>query len=365
MAILLLGTSVAVAGLSVPRPASAAVAGTPVNHVFVFMAENKSLDQMTDAPASDPYLLQTIKPKSAWFTDYHSLATGSLSQYIAITSGQYAACQRKGPCGKFDVPSIFSQLGDGGWKAWMESMPSPCYPNTVGTIANQNYYKNGHNPALWYRNLFTASPTPCSKNDVPAGTTGRDDTSIFDQALARGTVARFNFFTPNGCDASYQTCTTNGKRVNPVTEVDNFLKREIPKVQKSPACTGSVNNCLIVITFDEAGATRGTHTVLAVLGPTVRPGTYGDPHGDPSNPYTHYSTLATIQLALGLPCLAGSCGTYTDDAGVKHTVTPLPIFSTAPAVPSSTLTDLARFNAAGDGAPPNGLVPSRRGRTGP
>ena len=85
------------------------------------MAENKSLDQMTDAPASDPYLLQTIKPKSAWFTDYHSLATGSLSQYIAITSGQYAACQRKGPCGKFDVPSIFSQLGDGGWKAWMES----------------------------------------------------------------------------------------------------------------------------------------------------------------------------------------------------------------------------------------------------
>ena len=159
----------------------------------------------------------------------------------------------------------------------------------------------------------------------------RRHVQIFDQALARGTVARFNFFTPNGCDASYQTCTTNGKRVNPVTEVDNFLKREIPKVQKSPACTGSANNCLIVITFDEAGATRGTHTVLAVLGPTVRPGTYGDPHGDPSNPYTHYSTLATIQLALGLPCLAGSRGAYADEAGVTHTVTPLPIFSTAPA----------------------------------
>ena len=211
VAILLLGTSLAVAGLSVPRPASAAIAGTPVDHVFVFMAENKSLDQMTDAPASDPYLLQTIKPKSAWFTDYHSLATGSLSQYIAITSGQYAACQRKGPCGKFDVPSIFSQLGDGGWKAWMESMPSPCYPNTVGKIANQNYYKSGHNPALWYRNLFTGSPTPCSKNDVPAGTTGRDDTS-------RSSTRRLHAGPWRGSTSSPRTGAT--LRIRPVLRTE-------------------------------------------------------------------------------------------------------------------------------------------------
>lgn len=323
---IVLAAMLAVIGLSLNQPAGAAT--TPVNHVFVFMAENKSLDQMTSTPTRDPYLLQTIKPQSAWFTNYNSLATGSLSQYIAITSGQYADCQRQGPCGKFDVPSIFSQLGDSGWKAWMESMPSPCYPTTVGSIAKHNYYKIGHNPALWYKNLFVGSPTSCTKNDVPAGTTGRDDMSFFDRALASGNAPKFNFITPNGCDASYQTCSdANGKRVNPVTEVDNFLKREIPKVQSSPACTGSSNNCLIVVTFDEGGASRGTHTVLAVMGPTVVRGTYGDPGGDSLNPYTHYSTLATIQRALGLTCLAASCGSYTDNSGVTHTVTPLPIFT--------------------------------------
>jgi hypothetical protein len=327
IATFLVAAIVAMVGLSLHQPAGATAATTPVNHVFVFMGENKSLDQMTGTPARDPYLLQTIKPHSAWFTNYHSLATGSLSQYIAITSGQYAECQRQGPCGKFAVPSIFSQLGNGGWKAWMESMPSPCYPKIVGTKANHNYYKNGHNPALWYKNLFVGSPTPCSKNDVPAGTTGWDDMSFFDQALAGGGVPRFNFISPNGCDGSYLTCVdANGKKVSPITAIDNFLKREIPKVQRSPACTGSTNNCLIVVTFDEAGATRGTHTVLAVMGPTVNTGVYGDPNGGPLNPYTHYSTLATIQRALGLHCLAGSCGTYTDSGGVAHTVTPLPIF---------------------------------------
>jgi hypothetical protein len=323
---LLLTPILAIAGLSLQLPADAIAATTPVNHVFVFMGENKSLDQMTATPTRDPYLLQTVKPQSAWFTNYNSLATGSLSQYIAITSGQYAECQRQGPCGKFDVPNIFSQLGTSGWKAWMESMPSPCYPKTSGSMANHNYYKNGHNPALWYKDLFVGSPTPCSKNDVPAGTTGRDDMSSFDQALASGDVPSFNFVSPNGCEGSYQTCVdASGRKVNPVTEIDNFLQREVPKVQSSPACTGS-NNCLIVITFDEGGASRGTHTVLAVLGPSVVPGTYGDPNGDPLNPYNHYSTLATIQQALGLPCLAGSCGSYVDSGGATHTVTPLPIF---------------------------------------
>jgi hypothetical protein len=66
--------------------------------------------------------------------------------------------------------------------------------------------------------------------------------------------------------------------------------------------------------------------VLAVLGQSVIPGVYGDPNGDPQNPYTHYSTLLTIQQALGLPCLAATCGSYTDSGGVSHTVTPLPIF---------------------------------------
>ena len=92
----LVAAIVAVVGLSLHLSAGTAAAITPVNHVFVFMRENKSLDQMTGTPARDPYLLQTVKPQSAWFTNYNSLATGSLSQYegkirmseLNMTSGE-------------------------------------------------------------------------------------------------------------------------------------------------------------------------------------------------------------------------------------------------------------------------------------
>lgn len=276
-----------------------------LGHVFVIMGENKSLAQVTGTPSKDPYILQTLKPQGAWFTGYNSLTTGSLSQYIAITSGQYAECQRQGPCGKFAIPSIFSQLGIGNWKAWMESMPSRCYTGKFGSMTTHNFYKDGHNPALWYTDL---NPT-CPTYDVPAGTTGWDDMSYFNSALAAGSVPTYNFISPNGCEGGYQTCTNKaGVTVNPVAAFDNFLRKEIPLIQGSPAY-GS--DSLIVITFDEGQITqtsRGTSTMLLVLGPQVVPGTY-------DGYYDHYSTLATTQEGLGLPCLAGAC-----------TATPLPIF---------------------------------------
>jgi phosphatidylinositol-3-phosphatase len=285
--------------------ATTAATATPAfGHVFVIVGENKSLAQMTSTPSKDPYITGTLKPRSAWFTGYNSVTTGSLADYIALTSGQYAECQRTGPCGRFDVPNLFNQLGNGNWKAWMESMPSNCYPHKSGSKDAKNFYKNGHNPVLMYTDLMASCPT----YDVPAGTTGPNDMSRFNAALQSGSVPRYNFISPNGCEAGYQTCTdSSGAKVSPITGFDNFVKKEIPLIQASPAY-GS--NSLIVVTFDEGGATRGTGTMLAVVGPQVRTGTYG-------GYYDHYSTLLTIQRGLvpNAPCLAHACN-----------ASPLPIF---------------------------------------
>jgi hypothetical protein len=310
----------AVVGLSSPAPAGAAPLETAsrvtpsFGHVFVIMGENKSLAQMTSTPSKDPYILQTLKRQGAWFTGYNSVSTGSLSQYVAITSGQYAQCQRQGPCGKFAVPNIFSQLGRGQWNAWMESMPSNCHTGESGSMRTHNFYKDGHNPALWFTDLDSTCPTYA----VPAGTTGWDDMSHFNRALAAGNVPKYNFIGPNGCDGGYQTCTNRaGVRVGPVAAYDNFLKKEIPLIRASPAYGP---DSLIVITFDEGQITRSskeTSTMLLVLGPQVVPGTYG-------GYYDHYSTLATTQEGLGLPCLAGAC-----------TARPLPIFRRAGRLPTT------------------------------
>lgn len=270
--------------LSDPVPASAA---TPsFGHVFVLVGENKSLFQLTSGNA--PYILGTLKPASAWFTDYNDVVHGSLADYVALTSGQYAACQTHGPCGQQNVASIFSQLGSGGWKDWNESMPGNCFGGKAGSTSSLNAYKPGHNPALYYAGL------PCSTDDVPAGTTGPDDMSRFNSALAAGTVPKYNFVSPNLCEDSYNSC--NGANV--VTEYDDFLKKEIPRIEASPAFGP---DSAIFVTYDEGNVPKNDdNTMMLVLGPQVHRGIY-------SGRYDHYSTVATIERGLGLPCLANAC----------------------------------------------------------
>ncbi|HEX5297053.1 MAG TPA: alkaline phosphatase family protein [Streptosporangiaceae bacterium] len=254
-------------------------------HVFVIIGENKALTQITSSNA--PYIMNTLKPASAWFTDYHDVATGSLADYMALTSGQYASCQTSGPCGVFSVPSIFSQLGDGAWKDWNESMPSNCYTRSSGSDSTLNAYKPGHNPALYYAGL------PCSTYDVPAGTTGSDDMSSFNNALAAGTVPKYSFIAPNVCEDGHDSC--NG--ANTVTEYNNFLAKEIPLIESSPAF-GS--DGVIFATYDEGSGS----IMMAVTGPQVQAGTY-------AGHFDHYSTVATIEQGLGLPCLANACAAST------------------------------------------------------
>ena len=270
----------------------------PFGHVFLIIGENKSLFQLTSGNA--PYIMKTLKPRSAWFTNYKNVARGSAANYVALTSGQFDSCETTGPCTQ-KVPSIFSQLGNGKWKDWNESMPSNCYRGNAGSDAAFNPYKPGHNPALTYIGLS------CSTYDVPAGTTAPNNMEFFNGDLAKGTVPKYNLITPNLCEASYHACT--GKQ-NIVTEYDNFLRREIPLIEASPAF-GS--NSVIFVTYDEGYVpTHNFNTMMAVTGPQVRKGTY-------AGAYNHYSAFATMEKGLGLRCLAHACSAKT-----------FPIFAASP-----------------------------------
>jgi hypothetical protein len=302
---------------TVPPVSSSASTVPSFGHVFVIVGENKSLFQLT--PSNAPYIMNTLEPESAWFTNYNDVTKGSLADYVALTSGQFAPCQPMGPCGNFNVPSIFSQLGNGAWDDWNESMPANCYPSAAGSESDLNAYKQGHNPALYYTGL------PCSTYDVPAGTTGPDNMSTFNNDLAAGTVPEYNLVSPNLCEDSYHSC--NGANI--ITEYDNFLKKEIPLIEASPAF-GS--NGVIFATYDEGYEPTGDpNTMMAVVGPQVQAGTY-------SGYYDHYSTVATVEQGLGLPCLANACTAGT-----------LPIFGNVPS-PSVSITQPA------DGSTVSGTV---------
>jgi hypothetical protein len=62
---------------------------------------------------------------------------------------------------------------------------------------------------------------------------------------------------------------------------------------------------VIFVTYDEGSIKpSSTNTMMAVIGPQVQTRTY-------SYYYDHYSTLATIEQGLGLPCLANACTAST------------------------------------------------------
>jgi phosphatidylinositol-3-phosphatase len=277
-------------------------------NVFLIIGENTNYSQLNKNTA--PYMLGTVKPESAWLTNYWATTHYSESNYVAMTSGQFTECEQDdgaiSACHQ-DVPNIFNQLDQAyrtaGWQSWMESMPAPCYLANAGADATLNKYRAKHNPALvfddvagiWSGSTLTPS-TECLTQDIPAGTTAPNDMSAFNDALAMGQVNHFNLIVPNECEDGHDNCKPVG---NQLLQFDDFVAREVPQILSSPAF-GS--NGVLIITFDE-GATsspnralrveNGGQVAFAVISPLANPGQYG-------NDWNHYSLLRTLQDGLGV-----------------------------------------------------------------
>ena len=313
--------AVAAVGLASGAQGTSKVDGVPAfGNVFVIIGENTDYSQVTKN--NSPYLIETVKPESAWLTNYWATTHYSESNYVAMTSGQFTACEQAdgsiASCHQ-DVPNLFNQLdttyGPGAWTSWMESMPSACDVSSFGSDAGLNKYRAKHNPALIYDDVsggFTNSgvqtpSTECLSQDIPAGTTGPNDMSALNTALASGAVSRFNYIVPNECEDAHDNCKPVG---NPQLQFDGFLAREVPQILSSPAF-GS--NGVLIITYDEADTKspnnaikfgNGGNVVFAVVSPLANTGSYG-------STWTHYSFLRTLEDGLGVGGYVGNAATAT------------------------------------------------------
>lgn len=304
---------------------SIAASGTPgsptegvprAGHVFLIVAENTSLSELT--AKNTPFLVNKLKPRAAWLTNYTALADGSLADYVGLTSGQFLRCDRndalpynpntgKPTCAQ-SVDNLFHQLDADGlsWIEWNESMPHPCAFFDDGTDWAFDVYGTHHNPAVYYQDVeggqyaedFNLPPDKeCRQRVLPMGSTGPNDTTSFDAALAKGHVPRFNMVIPNDCENGHDPCGT----ANPFGQFDAFLAREIPKIENSPAFGP---NDLILITYDEwdDNITTDPHVGFIAVGGNVHPGVYDDTAN-------HYSTLRTIEDAYGITNHLGGAAT--------------------------------------------------------
>jgi len=276
--------------------ATAKTEGVPqFGNVFVIIGENTDYQHVT--ATNMPYLMTTIRPSAAWFENYYSATHWSQANYVALTSGQFTACEQAdgGYACRDDVDNLFHQL-DGArmrWKVWLESGTAKCDTGSGGSCTSNDpcpltgFYTTGNPPID-----FTDIPyDECLANDVPAGTP-QDGMVTFNSDLATGSVANFNLVIPNGCDDGEASCKPVNNRY---TQFDDFLAREVPLIESSPAYG---KNGVIVVLYDEDqrmggiaaknGLASGGHTPCALVSPLVEPGNYD------ATTYS-YSALRTIQ----------------------------------------------------------------------
>jgi phosphatidylinositol-3-phosphatase len=293
--------------LSAAELADAARDSVPsFGHVFLIVGENTSLSQIT--PQRAPYLTGTLEPKAAWLTRYFALTDGSLGDYAAMMSGQFVACEKNNDFSftNGDVPgprachqhvdNLFHQLDIRGvsWREWNESAANPCDMFDHGAVWSKNAYSAHHSPALYFDDIQAhhssedvVPSSECRQKMLPAGTTGPNDMSSFDSALAAGDLARFNLVIPNDCENGHDPCGTH----DAVKQFDDFLAREVPKIEASP---GFGADGTIIVTWDEGADSNPKHVLLAAVGARVRPGVYGKAR------HTHYSLLRTLEDGFGI-----------------------------------------------------------------
>jgi phosphatidylinositol-3-phosphatase len=183
------------------------------------------------------------------------------------------------------------------------------------------FYTTG-NPAIIFDDIEGANGVwsatdvseECLNNVIPAGDL-QNPMGIFNEALAKGQVADFNFIIPNGCDDGESNCDPIHNRYS---QFDAFLATEVPRIEQSPAFG---QNDVIIVTYDEDQRTggiaakngfgEGGHVPCFILSGLAVP-------GDADGVFYHYSLLRTLEDGFGLPGYAGNANDVTPINGIWH-----------------------------------------------
>ena len=291
-----LAACVAVAAVGVAAPSATAGplatactgrAGHPATyrHVLVILMENHSAGQIIASPKT-PYITRVARA-CGWASRFHSITHPSLPNYLALASGSTAGITTDCTACRSTGPSIFEQLETGGrsWRAYQESMPSPCLR------ADHGRYVMRHNPPVY----FTRLRATCPASDVPMGTPA---SGALRHALRQNILPAFSFLTPDACHDMHDCPKSAG---------DAWLKSWLPLVLANTAYQNG--EVVVFLTFDEGrGGFVGEschlhptdpscHVATIVISPYVTPGTVS------RTEFTHYSLLRTTENLLGLPLL--------------------------------------------------------------
>ena len=219
------------------------------------MLENTSYQRAL----AQPYL-SSLANQYAVASNYHAVGSPSLPNYLAMTSGSTWGIYDDG-YHRLPATGIGKQLTAAGitWKAYFEGFTGDCFRSPYP-------YALKHNPFAYYGGV-------CPTNVVPMSQVTADLT---------GNTPQLSWITPGLCKDAHD-CS--------IRTADNWLSRAVPEITRSAAWQ---KNGVLFITFDE-GNGSDDRVPLLVVSPRL--------HGEITKQLDHFSLLATIEDALGVPRL--------------------------------------------------------------
>ncbi len=331
-------------------------------HIFVIMMENHSTDEIIGNTADAPFT-NALASRAAVALNYYGVTHPSSPNYLATISGDFqhiwddcnagptvtCAPTEFGPTSGytngqewltpaeiaqatntahwFSDRTIVDQLEAHGmsWKAYMQSMPYAGFTGAAYPIINGQpvqLYVQKHNPFEYFTDIAT-NPARMQKI-VPY--------TQLDEDLDSGHVPNFVWISPDTCNDMHGIAPSSAIALgNPACAYpasgldhsiiklgDNFLQQAVDEITESSAWR--TQKSALVIMWDEndfSSANGCCHSPVGVdghvLGGSNAPAlvlTSRDQEHffDSTNPYNHYSLLATIEHLWGFGCLENACG---------------------------------------------------------
>ncbi len=301
----LISAGLVLAGAGSLRAAAPSTAATddPSTHhiqtVFIILMENHNwtgdgnLD-IKNNPAA-PYINKTLVPMGSHAEQYYNPPNlhPSLPNYLWLEAGTNFGILDDGPPSQHPLPSkkhLVTLLRNANisWKAYLENITGKVCP-----LTDDGEYAVRHEPFAYFddvSNHQNPNSKYCIEHLRPYGELAQD--------LQNGTVAQYNWITPNLCDDMHDACGGN-----PIAHGDTWLSQNVPAILNSSVFQ---KGGALFIVWDEADKGDGPIPML-VLSPFAKGNSYSN-----SVHYTHGSMLRTMQEIFSVKPLLRDAGKEKD-----------------------------------------------------
>ncbi len=220
-------------------PFQDALAAYPdVDHVFVFVLENKGLKEIIGNPDA-PYI-NRLSRRHALFTNYHAMAHPSLPNYVALISGKTGKTFTDDPHLRFSEPTVVEAMENRGMavRGYFQAMPAPGFLEDAYPPSNPLYVLK-HNPFFLFDRM---RDNPGWRRRVVPLEQLTDD-------LGKGRVPRLSFIVGDLChDMHGGTACPDNAKASLIRAGDRFIKTWVERIRGSMAWRG---RSVIFITWDE------------------------------------------------------------------------------------------------------------------